>query len=44
MDDQQKAALESAPASEEQELKNEELDEVTGGSGAGGGSGPTPHH
>jgi len=44
MEDQQKTALENAPAPDEQELKNEELDEVSGGTG-GAGTGPlTPHH
>jgi hypothetical protein len=44
MDDQRKTDLENAPPPEEQELKNEELDEVSGGSG-GATSGPSgPHH
>jgi hypothetical protein len=44
MEDQKKTALENAPAPDEQELKKEELDEITGGSG-GAGTGPiTPHH
>ena len=44
MDDQQKTDLENAPPPEEQELKNEELDEVSGGSGVGAGTAPGPHH
>ncbi len=45
MDDQQKTALESAPAPDEEELKNEELDEVSGGTNAGGTTDPRtgPH-
>jgi len=47
MEDRQKTALENAPAPDEQELKNEELDEVSGGTNAGGTSGgplpPRPH-
>jgi hypothetical protein len=39
MDDQQKTDLENAPPPEEQELKNEELDELSGGTNAGGTSG-----
>jgi hypothetical protein len=39
-----KTALDNAPAPDEQELKNEELDEVTGGSSGAAGTGPTPHH
>ncbi len=44
MEDQQKTAQENAPPPEEQELKNEELDEVSGGSGGSAGTAPGPHH
>jgi len=44
MEDQQKTALENAPAPDEQELKNEELDEVSGGAGEASGGPLTPHH
>jgi len=44
MEDQQKTALENTPAPNEQELKKEELDEITGGTGGAGNGRVTPHH
>ena len=45
MQDEQKTAPEDTPAPDEQELKNEELDSVSGGNNGGSGSGPPePHH
>ena len=42
MEDRQKTAPENAPQPDEQELKKEELDDVTGGTNSGGTSGG-PH-
>jgi hypothetical protein len=40
----EKGASEAAVAPDESELKQQEMDDVTGGSGPGGGGPPTPHH
>jgi hypothetical protein len=44
MPELEKGASEAAVAADESELKHQEMDDVTGGSGPGGGGPPTPHH
>ncbi|MGC9999283.1 MAG: hypothetical protein ABSE21_04225 [Bryobacteraceae bacterium] len=44
MPELEKGVPEAASALDESEMKQQEMDDVTGGSGPGGGGPPTPHH